>query len=168
VHIGGAPGRISGGPPTNRRKRGERSVGVMVGERVCVVLRARIGAEDQTLPQLETSPSQPLRLVAGTSGRGQRRPEHQWVVELEVDLTGMILDAEYWLRSCHGFLVDSDLGHGVGVVVDVELTPDSNDATALVLTSGWFGREVFKVAVADVQAIVPGERRLLVKHDPQR
>lgn len=51
----------------------------------------------------------------------------------------------------------------MGVVDDVELAPGSDQAVALVVASGWFGRHIRKIAAADVQAILPSERRLVVK-----
>jgi hypothetical protein len=45
----------------------------------------------------------------------------------------------------------------------VELAPGSDRPVALVVASGWFGRHVRKIPVADVQAIVPDEQRLIVK-----
>jgi uncharacterized protein YrrD len=85
------------------------------------------------------------------------------VVEVEVDLEGVNLDPEYWLRHCHGFLVDSESGEGVGLVDDVEVAPGSDHAAALIVAAGRFGRHVQTIDVADVRAIVPSERRLIVK-----
>jgi uncharacterized protein YrrD len=89
------------------------------------------------------------------------------LVEVEVDLDEVNLDPEYWLGHCHGFLVDSESGEGVGVVDDVELAPGSDRAVVLVVASGWFGRRVRRIAVADVQAIIPSERRLIVTDAPR-
>lgn len=136
---------------------------MIVSERVRVVFRASTRADNRALPQLQRSPSEPLRVVAETSGPPGREPERRWLVEVEVDLGGVNLDAEYWLSHCHGFLVDSESGEGVGVVDDVELGSGSDRVVALVVASGWFGRHVRTIAVADVQAIVPNERRLVVK-----
>jgi hypothetical protein len=89
------------------------------------------------------------------------------LVEVEVDLRGVNLDAEYWLNHCHGFLVDSESGEGVGVVDDVELASGSDRAVVLIVVSGRFGRHIRRTAVADVQAIVPSERRLVVTDAPR-
>ena len=91
--------------------------------------------------------------------------ERHWLIELEVDLRGTNLDPEDWLSNCHGFLVDSESGEEIGVVDDVELEPGSGRAASLVVASGWFGRHVQTIAVADVQTIVPCEERLVVS-DP--
>jgi PRC-barrel domain len=72
-------------------------------------------------------------------------------------------DFEYWLCNCHDFLVDSESGKDVGVVNRVELAPGSHRAVALIVTSGWFGRHVRRIAAVDVREILPGERRLIVK-----
>jgi hypothetical protein len=76
---------------------------VIVTERVHVVFRASTCADDRALPQGEAPP---------------------WVVEVEANLAGVKLEAEYWLRHCHGFLVDSESGEDVGVVDDVALGSD--------------------------------------------
>lgn len=82
---------------------------------------------------------------------------------METNDLGANLDREYWLCNCHDFLVDTESGEGVGIVDDVELAPGSDQAVALVVSSGWFGRHVRKIAAADVRAILPSERRLIVK-----
>jgi hypothetical protein len=137
----------------------------VVSERVHVVFRASARANTRSLPQVETLPSGPLRLVAETGGPPGNELERRWLVEVDIDLGGVNLDPEYWLRHCHSFLVDSESGQGVGVVDDVELASGSDRATALVVASGWFGRHIQTIAVADVQAIVPSERRLVVKEE---
>ena len=89
--------------------------------------------------------------------------EHGWVVELDVDLRGPSLDPEDWLRHCHDFLVDSESGDAVGIVDQVEFAPGSSRVTALIVLSGRFGHRVLRIAPAEVQAIVPDERRLIVR-----
>jgi sporulation protein YlmC with PRC-barrel domain len=69
------------------------------------------------------------------------------------------------LRCCHGFLVDTESGAEVGVVDDVELASEAGEMVALVVARGWFGREVARIDVSDVQAIVASERRLIVRDD---
>jgi hypothetical protein len=96
-------------------------------------------------------------------GEVSRDGDGRWLIELEVDLRGMNLDAEYWLSNCHGFLVDSEAGKEIGVVDDVEVEHGSGRAVALVVASGWFGRHLRTIAVADVQAILPSEERLVVR-----
>lgn len=89
-------------------------------------------------------------------------------IEIEADVRGSNPDPQYWLRHCHDFLVDSESGEQIGVVDDVELASGSGRAVALVVASGWFGRQVHRIDVADVQTIVPSERRLVVKDDAAR
>lgn len=132
----------------------------MISERVHVVFRVSTHADNRALPQVETRPSGSLRLVAEASGLSGTETG-RWLVE--VDLGGVNLDPEYWLRRCHGFLVDSESSEGVGVVDDVELASGSNRAVGLVVASGWFGRHLQTLAVEDLQAIEPSERRLVVK-----
>ena len=145
------------------RERGE--VKVVVSERVHVVFRASAPTDTRSLPQVEALPSGPLRLVAETAGPPGNELERRWLVEVAIDLGGVNLDPEYWLRHCYGFLVDSESGQCVGVVDDVDLASGSDRGTALVVASGWFGRNIQTIAVADVQAIVPSERRLIVKEE---
>jgi sporulation protein YlmC with PRC-barrel domain len=137
----------------------------MSSERVSVVIRAKGRARGTARRAKAERPSGAQRLGAetiswagGESGNGDRG----WLIELDVDLRGMNLDPEYWLCNCHGFLVDSESGAEIGVVDDVELEPRSGRAVALVLASGWFGRSVRRISVADVQTIVPSQERLVV------
>jgi sporulation protein YlmC with PRC-barrel domain len=133
----------------------------MVSERVSVAFRVRTGADKVALPHLEARAA--ARLVAEVAGAPLCEPARRWVVEVEVDLEGVHLDPEYWLRHCRGFLVESEAGEDLGVVDDVELATDSGLAVALVVASGWFGRYTRLIDVADVQAIVPSQRRLVVR-----
>lgn len=119
----------------------------MVSERVWVVFRASTRADED----------------GEATGASASEPGGRWLVEVEVDLEGVTLDPEYWLRHCQGFLVDSEAGEELGVVDDVELSRDSERAVALVVVSGWFGRHAEMIDVADVQAIVPSQRRLIVQ-----
>jgi sporulation protein YlmC with PRC-barrel domain len=75
----------------------------------------------------------------------------------------MRMDLEYWLANCHDFLVDSEEGEEIGVVDDVELRHGSGDPVALVVACGWFGRHVCLIPVEHVQAVIPGERRVIVR-----
>ena len=138
---------------------------MIVSEHVSVVFRAATRLDDDALPRLEASREGPVRLVAEVPGvsAGERARRWRVEVEVEVNLEGVNLDPEYWLRHCHGFLVDSETGENLGVVDDVELAPDSERAIALVVALGWFGRRTKTIAVADVQAIVPSQRRLIVR-----
>ena len=129
----------------------------MAGECVGVVFRTSSRADNLAWPHLK-----PLRLVAEASNPSGNERERRWFVDVEVHLGGVNLNPRYWLRHCRGFLVDSESGEDVGVVDDIELAADSDDAAVLVVVSGWFGRHVRRIAVADVQAIVPSERRLIV------
>jgi sporulation protein YlmC with PRC-barrel domain len=133
-------------------------------ERVFVVFHARNPEGDRAGPTSSTILlSKPGSLVARASAARTDVGEREWVVEVEVDLPGMNLDPEHWLRTCHGFLVDSESGESVGVVDNVQLAQDSKHAIALAVATGWSGRHMRTIATADVQAIVPSERRLIVK-----
>jgi hypothetical protein len=142
----------------------------MSTEHVVLVFRACNRERDRALPTSnEIIPSKPGSLVARAS-RPVRKDVggREWLVEVEVHLPGMNLDPEHWLRTCHGFLVDSESGESVGVVDEVQLAPDSDHAVALAVATGWSGRHVRTITTADVQAIVPTERRLVVKDTAAR
>lgn len=136
-----------------------------MSERVSVVIRAKSRARGTARRGRAAHLSGAERLAAensrprGELGDGDRR----WLIELKVDLHEMNLDGEYWLCNCHGFLVDSEAGEEIGVVDDVEVEQGSGQAVALVVASGWFGRHLRTIAVADVQAIIPSEERLVVR-----
>jgi sporulation protein YlmC with PRC-barrel domain len=142
----------------------------MSTEHVVVVFRARNRERDRVLPtSSEIIPSKPGSFVARAS-RPVRKDVggREWLVEVEVHLPGMYLDPEHWLRTCHGFLVDSESGEDVGVVDDVQLASGSGHAVGLVVATGWSGRHARSIAAADVQAIVPSERRLVVRDTATR
>jgi sporulation protein YlmC with PRC-barrel domain len=63
------------------------------------------------------------------------------------------------LATCHGFLVDDDRGHEVGVVEDVALDPISKQPTQL-LVAQRPGRHV-TLTIDDVIEVAPSERRLV-------
>lgn len=73
------------------------------------------------------------------------------------------LDWDYWLRHCHGFLVDSLEGEELGVVEDVRIDPQLGGIVSLEVAGGWFGRRRCLLAVTDVLAVEPGARRLLAR-----
>ena len=138
----------------------------MSSERVSVVIRAKGRARGTARRARAERPSGARRLDAKTNSRPGREVgdgDRRWVIELEVDLRGSNLDPEYWLSNCYGFLVDSEAGKELGVVDDVELGHGSGRAVALVVASGWFGRNVRTIAVADVEAIIPSQERLVVR-----
>ena len=102
------------------------------------------------------------------SDRKQSEPVSAHPIEVDAGHREGSLDADYWLRHCQGFLVDSESGAEVGVVDDVELASDSDETVSLVVASGWFGRHTRKIAVADVLAILTSERRLIVSDNAAR
>jgi hypothetical protein len=138
----------------------------MSDESVCVVFRPS-SEDDPALWRPEDLPPSISKLLivraSGSTRKAAGEPEDPWLIVVEVDPQGANLDPEDCLRHCRDFLVDSESGEGIGVVDDVELAAGSDRAVALIVASGWFGRHVQTIDVADVQAILPTQRRLIVK-----
>lgn len=103
--------------------------------------------------------------VSPSAFRIRRRLEPEesgrpWLLELEIDVK--IPDPEAVLAGSEGFLVDGVDGGELGVVDDVESGPDGA-VTALVVVSGWFGRRRARIPVEAIEAVVPAERRIVVR-----
>jgi hypothetical protein len=67
---------------------------------------------------------------------------------------------DYWLRRCHGFLVESSAGR-VGVVKETLYGP-TMEPEQLVVGAGLLGRRDLLVPVTAVVEILPRERRIVV------
>lgn len=85
-------------------------------------------------------------------------PRLRIVAEREVTIP----DPEAVLSTAHGFLVDRLDGREFGVVDDVETAPDGT-VTALVVAGGWFGRRRSRIAMDEIETIIPAERRIVVR-----
>ena len=83
-----------------------------------------------------------------------------WLLEIEVDVT--VPDPEAVLASSEGFLVDGPGGRDLGVVEEVETDPDGA-VSALVVSGGWFGRRRARIPLGEIEAVVPAERRIVVR-----
>ena len=72
---------------------------------------------------------------------------------------------EYWLRHCAGFRVDSPAGE-LGAVAEAlpPASPDLPDALAIMLDSR--RSPLVVVAIDEVEAIFPAERRLRLRTRP--
>ncbi len=72
---------------------------------------------------------------------------------------------EYWLRHCEGFRVDSPAGE-LGAVAETlpPASPDRPDVLAITLDAR--RSPLVVVAVDDVEAIFPAERRLRLRTVP--
>jgi hypothetical protein len=81
-----------------------------------------------------------------------------WRLVVEVEVPE--IDPERVLLECEGFLVDGHDGRGIGVVDRVEITDGL--ASALIVAAGWFGRRRLRVDAQAIDALVPGERRVIV------
>jgi sporulation protein YlmC with PRC-barrel domain len=86
--------------------------------------------------------------------------ERVWLLELEVEVPAV--DPEQLLAACEDFLVDGEDGRRLGVVEQVETSVATGEASALLVSGGWFGRRHLRVDVSAVQALVPAERRVIV------
>jgi hypothetical protein len=75
------------------------------------------------------------------------------------------LTAEAFLRSTHGFLVDTVGGGEVGVVDDVLIDEETGLVQALAVVGGWFGRRKTLVDVNEVEELFPALRRLTIRPD---
>jgi sporulation protein YlmC with PRC-barrel domain len=72
------------------------------------------------------------------------------------------LVVEAYLRSAHGFLVDTTDGREIGVVDDVIKDPATGRVVRLDVRGGWFGRRRTIIDVRDVQQVSPASRRIVV------
>ncbi len=69
---------------------------------------------------------------------------------------------EAYLRSAHGFLVDTQDGREVGVVDDVITDPATGLVAHLEVCGGWFGRRRTRIDVRDIREVSPASRRIVV------
>jgi hypothetical protein len=67
-----------------------------------------------------------------------------------------------WLAECDGFLVESEGGR-VGVVAGAGVEDDPRRSAYLLVRLGMLGRRVVSVPAADVEAILPAGRRVLLR-----
>jgi sporulation protein YlmC with PRC-barrel domain len=67
-----------------------------------------------------------------------------------------------YLRTSHGFLVDTTQGSEVGVVDEVVVDPATGRVVQLAVCGGWFGRRRRTITVEQVEGIDPLARRLVV------
>lgn len=72
------------------------------------------------------------------------------------------LVVEAYLRSAHGFLVDTTDGREIGVVDDVIEDPATGRVVRLDVRGGWFGRRRTVIDAGEVQQISPASRRIVV------
>jgi hypothetical protein len=81
-----------------------------------------------------------------------------WRLAIEVELP--VVDPERLLLECEGYLVDGRDGRQIGVVDRVEAS--EGIASTLIVSAGWFGRRRLRVDARAVEALVPGQRRVIV------
>jgi hypothetical protein len=86
--------------------------------------------------------------------------EREWMLEVEVEVP--VIDPERLLTECEEFLVDGRDGLEIGVVDRVELSGPEGPASALLIATGLWGRRRFRLDAQAVEAILPGERRVII------
>ena len=67
--------------------------------------------------------------------------------------------ADYWIRHCHGFRVDSPRGR-VGIVEDVLYGADRDRPAVLAVRGGVLGGRLQLVSIGEVASIDPRRKRL--------
>lgn len=73
------------------------------------------------------------------------------------------VDFAHLLAECDGYLVDGPSGEAIGVVEGVERDGEGGAVSALLVAAGWFGRQHLRVDTDAIAALVPGERRIIVR-----
>lgn len=90
------------------------------------------------------------------------RSEHarEWVLEVEVE--ARVPDPEEVLAGSVDFLVDAADGSELGVVDALE-TDAEGAVSALIVARGWLRRDRARIPVADIDAIAPTSRRIVLR-----
>jgi len=76
------------------------------------------------------------------------------------------IDRDYWLHRSEGFRVDSPDGR-VGFVKELRFGSSMDRPDALAVRAGLFGRLLLIVPVEQVKAILPQERRIVLRASPR-
>jgi sporulation protein YlmC with PRC-barrel domain len=100
------------------------------------------------------------RGLMGAPDRRQGRGEDRTYRVGDRGVDRLSLDA--YLRSAHGFLVDTTRGRELGVVDDVVIEQQTGRVVTIEVCGGWFGRRRRTIDVRDVEAVFPETRRLVV------
>jgi hypothetical protein len=131
---------------------------MLLQETLPLVVTRPVGCAAAASVRVPTDASRISRpLVAPASDR-------RWLLEIEVDVPD--IDPERLLAECEGFLVDGVDGGEIGVVAEVETAGAAGHVSALIVVCGWFGRRRLRVEVGAIEAVVPGERRIVVRVVP--
>ena len=72
------------------------------------------------------------------------------------------LSFDAYLRSSHGFLVDTTRGRELGIVDDVVTDPRTGRVLQIEVCGGWFGRRRTTIDARSVRGVYPEARRLVV------
>ena len=76
------------------------------------------------------------------------------------------IDRDYWLHRSEGFRVDSPDGR-VGFVAELRFGSSTERPDALAVRAGLLGRLLLIVPVEQVEAILPHERRIVLRSSPR-
>lgn len=82
---------------------------------------------------------------------------------LDVAVFVPVFDPEQVLLECEDFLVDSTDNEPVGVVDSVETDEETGYVSALEVAAGWSGRRRFRVAVDEIELVVPAHERIVIR-----
>jgi hypothetical protein len=86
--------------------------------------------------------------------------ERRWLLQFDVEVS--VPDPEELLAHSEGFLVDGTDGRQIGVVESVG-TGDDGHVSAIVVARGWFGRRRAHIPVEAIDAILPAQRRIVLR-----
>ena len=76
------------------------------------------------------------------------------------------LDEDYWLCRCDGFGVEAE-GRRLGVVAELRYRSRHDRPDQLVIYGGVFGNRKLVVPLAEVEHVVPRERRVVLRALPE-
>jgi hypothetical protein len=133
--------------------------------RLCL---AAVGGQPEVIVSVSLPlPLEPANANAGGEPTLRLRPrpsssssERTWLLDLEIDVA--VPDPEEILAGSEGFLVDTADGREAGMVDRVEFASEGT-VSALIVSGGWLGRSRARMEVEAIDAILPAERRIVVR-----
>jgi hypothetical protein len=123
-------------------------------------------------PAAHLTAGRAVRMVVAPRRFGARRLRRAeeggraWVLDVEIEMPEP--DPEQLLAESEGYLVDSVGGRELGVVKEVQTHRRGGPVTALLVAGGWFGRRRFRVDADAVDALLPADRRIVVRESGVR
>jgi hypothetical protein len=119
-----------------------------------------VAAEDAEDEGLVRFPADAYGHVRLRRERGRGGAAERWNAVISV-LPLMTLDPEYLMARAQDFHVDDPQGP-VGVVDEIRPGERKGEGE-IVVACGWFGRHLLTLRFEDVEEIVPGEERLILR-----